>query len=125
MMRGLAAMVIGMVLASSAAAETLRVEGIFPAQAREASFLPTIAVGTFSGRTARNSPMRSNGRLAKLGADGLPHVRLIPPSLRLDGMLTGRTDVSVVDSDHYSETRERCVEEEGRQMRPQEVPQWC
>ncbi|WP_293874635.1 MULTISPECIES: hypothetical protein [unclassified Sphingomonas] len=108
-MRGLAAMVIGMVLASSAAAETLRVEGIFPAQAREASFLPTIAVGAFAGPDGEELADAIERRLAKLGADGLPHVRLIPPSLRPDGMLTGRTDVSVADSD-YSETRERCAE---------------
>lgn len=108
-MRGLAAMVIGMVLASSAAAETLRVEGIFPAQVREASFSPTIAVGAFTGPDGEELADAIERRLAKLGADGLPHVRLIPPSLRPDGMLTGHTDVSVADSD-YTETRERCAE---------------
>lgn len=108
-MRGLVAVVIGAMLSAPATAETLRVEGVFPAQAREASFLPTIAVGTFAGPDGEELADAIERRLATLGADGLPHVRLIPPGLRPDGMLTGRTDVAVADSD-YTESRERCVE---------------
>lgn len=113
-MRGLVAIVMGAVLSTlsasaSAAAETLRVEGIFPAQAREASFLPTIAVGSFDGADGDALADAIERRLATLGADGLPHARLIPPSLRPDGLLTGHTDVAVADRD-YSETRQRCIE---------------
>ncbi|GAA0670839.1 hypothetical protein FHT00_000676 [Sphingomonas insulae] len=107
-----ATLVGGMVAAMTAtpaAAETLRVEGVFPAQAREASFLPTIAVGRFDGPDGEELADAIERRLGKLGEDGLPHARLIPPSLRPDGLLTGGTDVAVADSD-YTESRERCVE---------------
>ncbi len=108
-MRGLVAMMIGSALASTAAAETLRVEGVFPAQAREASFLPTIAVGEFAGPEGDALADAIERRLATLGSDGLPHVRLIPPGLKPDGLLTGRTNVSVSDND-YTESRQRCIE---------------
>jgi hypothetical protein len=109
MMRWWAAVAIGAMLALPAAAETLRVEGVFAAQAREASLLPTIGVGPFTGPDGAELADAIERRLAKPGADGLPHVRLIPPALRPDGLLTGRTGVQVASND-YREGRERCVE---------------
>ena len=94
-----AALLIGSMLAWPAAAETLRVEGVFAAQAREASFLPTIAVGGFHGPDGGELADAIERRLAKLGEDGLPHARLIPPALRPDGLLSGLTDVDVSTSD--------------------------
>lgn len=124
-MRWLAMVVIGSMLATPAAAETLRVEGVFPAQAREASFLPTMAVGPFAGPDGADLADAIERRLAKLGADGLPHVRLIPPGLRPDGLLDGRTDVDVADSD-YSESRERCVEKkDGKCVRKEKYRVAC
>jgi hypothetical protein len=96
-------------LAMPASAETLRVEGVFAAQAREASFLPTIAVGAFTGRDGGELGDAIERQLGALGTDGLPHVQLIPESLRPDGVLTGRTAVDVDDTD-FTETRERCAE---------------
>lgn len=96
-------------LATPLPAETLRVEGVFPAQAREASFLPTIAVGSFGGPAGGELADAIERRLANLGNDGLPHVRLVTQGLRPDGLLDGRTSVDVAHSD-YTESRERCVE---------------
>lgn len=96
-------------LVPAAGAETLRIEGVFPAQAREASFLPTLAVGTFVGPEGDALADAIERRLATLGRDGLPHATIIADSLRPDGLLTGRTGVDVSHSD-YSETRERCTE---------------
>ncbi len=75
-MRWWAAVAIEAMLALPAAAETLRVEGVFAAQAREASLLPTIGVGPFTGPDGAELADAIERRLAKLGADGLPHVRL-------------------------------------------------
>ena len=108
-MRWWAAVAVGSVLALPAAAETIHVDGVFAAGARAASVLPTIAVGPFGGPDGEELADAIERRLAKLDADGVPHARLIPPSLRPDGLLTGRTNVQVVDSG-YTEGRERCTE---------------
>jgi len=108
-MRWWLAVGVAALLSAPAAGETLRVEGVFAAQAREASFLPTIAVGPIGGREGEALGDAIERQLGKLGADGLPHVQVIPPSLRPDGLLTGDTGVDVDDSD-YTETRERCTE---------------
>ncbi|MCP3736458.1 hypothetical protein M9979_16445 [Sphingomonas sp. RP10(2022)] len=110
-MRGWMAMVIGSALALPApvTAETLRVEGVFPAQAREASFLPTIGVDDVRGDFGAELGDAIERRLATLGRDGVPHAQLVAPGLRPDGMLGGRTSLAVSDSD-YTETRERCTE---------------
>jgi len=107
-----AAVLVGAVLAAAAGgarAETIRVAGVFPAQAREASFLPTIGVDRIGGPAGEALAEAIEQRLATLGKDGLPHPQLVPPSLRPDGLLDGRTAVDVSRSD-YTETRERCTE---------------
>ena len=120
-----AALLIGSMLAWPAAAETLRVEGVFAAQAREASFLPTIAVGGFHGPDGGELADAIERRLAKLGEDGLPHARLIPPALRPDGLLSGLTDVDVSTSD-YTESRERCAEKkDGKCVRKEKYRVGC
>ena len=116
---------VGLLVAGPAGAETLRVEGVFPAQAREASFLPTIAVAPLDGPDGAELGEAIERRLATLGKDGLPHAQLIPPSLRPDGLLTGRTDVQVADSD-YTEGRERCVEKkDGKCVRKEKYRVAC
>jgi hypothetical protein len=124
-MRWLTAVVIALLVTPPAGAETLRVEGVFAAQAREASLLPTIAVGRFGGPDGAELADAIERRLAKLGADGLPHVRLIPPGLRPDGLLTGETHVAVADSD-YTESRERCAEKkDGKCVRKEKYRVAC
>ena len=52
-------------------------------------------------------------------------MQLVPPSLRPDGLLTGRTDVQVADTD-YSETRERCAEKkDGKCIRKEKYRVGC
>lgn len=92
-----------------AAAEVLHLDGIFAAKARDASLLPTIAVGPFGGRDGEELAEAIERRLAEPDADGTPHAQLIAPSLRPDGLLTGTASTSVAHDD-YVETRERCTE---------------
>ena len=89
-------------------AETIRLEVIFAARAREASMLPMISVAPFEGPHGDELGQEFERRLERLGEDGLPHAKLIAPSLRPDGLLTGRTDVSVQEQP-YIENRSRCV----------------
>jgi hypothetical protein len=104
------AMTVGLIAAACpASAETLRVEGVFAATAREASFLPTIGVDMIAGPLGDRLGIAIERQLEALGQTDVPHPKLVPPSLRPDGMLTGQTDVAVDNSD-YVETRERCVE---------------
>lgn len=92
-------------------AETLRVEGVFAATAREASLLPTIGVDVFAGPQGDELGTAIERRLMQVGDDGVPHAQVITPSLRPDGLLTGRTGVAVQD-DPYVESRRRCVEKD-------------
>lgn len=97
--------------AAPALAETLRIEGVFAAGAREASLLPTIGVDPFRGPDGDELAMAIERRMASLGGDGVPHATLITPTLRPDGLLAGRTDVGVSDFP-YTEGRSRCVEKD-------------
>jgi hypothetical protein len=105
----LVAVTIGLILGAPAAAETLRVEGVFAATAREASYLPTIGVDPVTGPVGEEVGIAIERQLQDLDDSDVPHPRLVPPSLRPDGLLTGSTDIAVDDND-YIEARERCVE---------------
>jgi len=111
-MRGAGRMMMtaGLIAATSpVAAETLRVEGIFAATAREASFLPTIGVDMIDGPLGEKLGDAIERQLAAMDRNDTPHARLVPASLRPDGMLTGQADIAVESSD-YTEARERCAE---------------
>lgn len=106
---GMAVTICAIATALPARAETLRIEGIFAATAREASFLPTIGVDTLSGRAGEQLGMAIERQLQQLETSDVPHPRLVPISLRPDGLLRGRADVAVEEND-YAEARERCTE---------------
>lgn len=109
-MRGWVPMaVIAMVQAAPAPAEAIHVEGIFAAGSREASRLPTIGVDLFDGPDGDALGVAIERRLATLGRDGVRHARIVAPSLRPDGLVSGRA-ASSVDQSGYSENRERCAE---------------
>ncbi|MFS0773851.1 hypothetical protein [Sphingomonas sp. 1P08PE] len=95
--------------AAPAAAETVRVEGIFAAGAREVSLLPTIGVDPFDGEVGEQLSAAIERRLARLGEDGVPHAAIVAPSLRPDGLLSGRAGVAAEEFG-YIETREKCAE---------------
>ncbi|WP_254555524.1 hypothetical protein, partial [Salmonella enterica] len=76
------------------------------ANARAASLLPTIGIGPFDGAYGGTLADAIERRLAKLGADGVPHAVLVPAGLRPDGLLSGHTGVEVASND-YTESRER------------------
>lgn len=103
----LAAMAVALPLAAQA--EVIHVDGVFAAGAREASLLPTIGVDLFNGPNGDALGTAIERRLAALGRDGVPHARIVAPSLRPDGLLTGRA-TSSVDDYAYEEARDRCIE---------------
>ena len=95
------------------AAETIRVQGVFAAGAREASLLPTIGVDLFEGPDGDALGNAIERRLTGPGMADAPHADIIAPALRPDGLLTGRAAASVDDFD-YIESRERCVEKKDK-----------
>ncbi|MDP1027531.1 hypothetical protein Q5H91_09930 [Sphingomonas sp. KR1UV-12] len=101
--------IVALVMAGSAPAETVRVDGVFAAGVREVSLLPTIGVDLFDGPDGDALGVAIERRLATLGEDGVPHARIVAASLRPDGLLSGRASSGVEDF-NYIETRERCVE---------------
>lgn len=109
-MRGSVLVAIGaMMVAAPAPAEVIHGEGIFAAGSREASLLPTIGVDLFDGAAGDALGVAIERRLATLGRDGVPHAQIVAPSLRPDGLLTGRA-ASAIDDSSYTESRERCEE---------------
>ena len=101
--------VVAMLCAAPAAAEVIHVEGIVAAGSREASLLPTIGVDLFDGPAGDALGVAIERRLATLGRDGVPHAQVVAPSLRPDGLVSGRA-ASSVEQAGYTESRERCVE---------------
>lgn len=108
-MRWAAIVLAGLAITGPARAEVLHVAGVFGANARAASLLPTIGIGPFDGAYGGTLADAIERRLSKLGADGVPHAVLVPAGLRPDGLLSGHTGVNVSTND-YTESRERCVE---------------
>lgn len=108
-MRWAAVVLAGLATIGSARGEVLHLSGVFGAKARAASLLPTIGIGPFDGAYGGVLADAIERRLAKLGADGVPHAVLVPAALRPDGLLGGHSGVDVATTD-YTETRERCTE---------------
>lgn len=103
------AAVLAVLFPASTNAEVLRVDGVFAATAREASLLPTLGVGAIDGPEGGLLADAIERRLATLGRDGVRHARIVPASLRPDGLLVGTAGSRVAHED-YTETRERCTE---------------
>ncbi|GGB18888.1 hypothetical protein GCM10011380_05560 [Sphingomonas metalli] len=105
--------VAGALVAAPASAETVRVAGVYAANAREASLLPTIGVDLLGGPAGEALGEAIERKLARLGGDGVRHARLVAPTLRPDGLLSGQAGFSASDYP-YVETRDRCVEKDAK-----------
>lgn len=101
----LAATVAALGIASSVLAEEARMRGEFPAPAREASFLQSIAIGRIDGRDGPQ--LRFALERALSGSFEI----LSGPGARRnsEGALSGYVDGGVEES-RYTEKRKRCIE---------------
>ncbi|MFC3307693.1 hypothetical protein [Blastomonas aquatica] len=107
------AMVAGL-SAVPASAETLTIEGLYPARTRAAADVESLVVERFGGRDGRALSFALEGMLAELSVYGQPYFRVVAErsTAPADAVLSGIAD-AVVESQSIEETRKECVEEDG------------
>lgn len=106
-LRGLTASML--LLATSARAEVLTVEGVYPAGSDGAAAMKAIAVESFGGSDGPDLAIRIEDALRGVEIDGRPYFRVLPSaSGGADGVLRG-TATAEIKRERYTEQRERCV----------------
>lgn len=127
----LARLVSGMVLAVSAMpamAETLTVEGLYPARQREAAQVGSVVVERFGGRDGRELSFALEGALAQVSVLGQPYFRVVAErsSAPADAVLSGIANAQV-QNQPVEENRKECVERDGngKCLREQDVKIRC
>lgn len=124
-----AAIMIGLGLAAvPASAETLAVEGLYPARSREAAQLGSLVVERFGGRDGRELSFVLEGMLAELTVYGQPYFRVVAErsSAPADAVLSGIAN-AIVENAAVEEGRKECVERDGngKCLREQDVKIRC
>lgn len=108
---------LGIAIASAAipaSAETLTVEGLYPARSPTAAQVESLVVERFGGRDGRELSFALEGMLAELSLYGQPYFRVVAErsSAPADAVLSGIAN-AVTDNQSVEETRKECVEEDG------------
>ncbi len=98
-----------LLLSSSAQAEVLTVEGIYPAASDGAAAMKAVSVESFGGSDGPDLAIRIEDALRGVEIDGQRYFRVLPASARdADGVLRG-TAIAEINRQRYTEQRERCV----------------
>lgn len=111
-----------------AAAETLTVEGLYPARYPAAAQPGSLVVEPFGGRDGRQLSFALEGMLAELAVSGQPYFRVVAArsSAPADAVLSGIANANVQNTP-VEENRKECVERDGngKCLREQEVKIRC
>lgn len=94
-----------------ASAETLTVEGLYPARNREAAEVGSLVVERFGGREGRELSFAIEGMLAELAIYGKPYFRVVAErsDAPADAVLSGIANAAV-ENQPVEESRKVCVE---------------
>ena len=97
-----------------ASAETLTVEGLYPARNREAAQVGSLVVERFGGREGRELSFALEGMLAELAIYGQPYFRVVAErsDAPADAVLSGIANAAV-ENQPVEENRKECVERDG------------
>jgi hypothetical protein len=103
--------------AGAAAAESVRMTGLFPAEERDVAMLRSIAVERFAGRDGAALAIALERALLIRGPDGRPHFDVVPIGRRGDpgsaeGVISGAVSTDVSQNE-FDKTERRCVEKDG------------
>lgn len=113
-----ATVVLGIMAAGLAAvpasAETLTVEGLYPARTRVAAEVGSLVVERFGGREGRELSFALEGMLAELAIYGKPYFRVVAErsSAPADAILSGIANAAV-QNQPVEENRKVCIERDG------------
>lgn len=121
------AMVAGL-SAVPASAETLTIEGLYPARTRAAADVESLVVERFGGRNGRELSFALEGMLAELSLYGQPYFRVVAErsNAPADAVLSGVAN-AVVENQGVEENRKECLEKDGngKCLREQDVKIKC
>lgn len=103
-------------LASPAAAETLAIDWVRPAQTDAAAGIETIALQQFGGRDGPAVAIAIGDALRDSFVDGRPWLRVIPAGTSGDGdaTLQGTVETLAREGDRYDKTVKTCVERDAK-----------
>ena len=128
---GIARLGAGIALAMSAApamAETLTVDGLYPARHREAAQVGSVVVERFGGRDGRELSFSLEGALAQVAVLGQPYFRVVVErsNAPADAVLSGIANAQV-QNQPVEENRKECVERDGngKCLREQDIKIRC
>jgi hypothetical protein len=97
-----------------AAAETLTVDGLYPARSRAAAQVESLVVERFGGREGRELSFALEGMLAELSVYGQPYFRVVAErsTAPADAVLSGIAN-AVIENQPVEESHKECVEKDG------------
>lgn len=113
-----AGVILGIVAAglatAPASAETLTVEGLYPARTRAAAEVASLVVERFGGREGRELSFALEGMLAELSVDGQPYFRVVAErsTAPADAIMSGIANAAV-QNQPVEESRKVCLERDG------------
>lgn len=111
-----------------ASAETLTIEGLYPARDREAAEVGSLVVERFGGREGRELSFALEGMLAELSVNRQPYFRVVAErsSAPADAVLSGIASATV-ENQPVEEGRKECIERDGKGkcLREQDVTIKC
>lgn len=104
----------GGLVSAPASAETLTIEGLYPARVRAAADVGSLVVERFGGREGRELSFALEGMLAELAIYGQPYFRVVAErsSAPADAILSGIANAAV-QNQPVEENRKVCVERDG------------
>lgn len=115
-------------LPNVAAAETITVEGIYPAGNTDAALYEVIAIERFGGADGSALSTRISDRLRSVRIDGAPWVRVVSGSIgsEADAALSGFVSTNVRETQSYDKEVETCVARDAKrkcvEKRKEKVP---
>lgn len=112
----------------SASAETLTIDGLYPARFQAAAQVESLVVERFGGRDGRELSFALEGMLAELSVYGQPYFRVVAErsSAPANAVLSGIAN-AVIENQPVEENRKECVERDGngKCLREEEVKIRC
>lgn len=102
-------------LAATAQAETLRIEGLYPARAPDIASIKSIAIDRFGGSDGTALAFDIEDKLSDIDIDGAPYFKIMAGRSAIDPEATlSGTATAGIEEYETTEYRDRCVERDDK-----------